>query len=249
MRFTLAALIVVGFPVVVAAQSRTDRSTELVPRPTIGLPLPPIGLPLPQIGLPLPPIGLSSAASTPVPMTTPSRSGAGRSRRSGRTVIYFVPSAGWGYPAASGLPGTPSAPPQDKRPSGRVRLELQPGVDPQIYVDGYFVGTLYDVNGELTLDAGLHKVELRADGYEALELNIRVSPDRPITYRGALKGVNNRPAPVPEVPAPAEISPPPPVPSTIYMIPGCYVGNVPPAEAGLPAGCDQRRAIAFEPRP
>jgi hypothetical protein len=248
MRFTLAALIVVGFSAASAAQSRTDRSTEVVPRPTIGLPLPPIGLPLPEIGLPLPPMGLPPAAATHLPVTTPSRFVDGRSRRSGRTVIYFVPSFGWGFPAASGYPDRPSAPPVEQRSSGRVRLELQRGVDPQIYVDGYYVGTVNDVNGELTLDAGPHKIELRADGYETLELNVRVSPDRPITYRGALKRVDSVPAPVPDVPAPAEVPPPPPAPSTIYVIPGCYVGNVPPSEAGLPPGCDERRAIVFEPR-
>ncbi len=246
MRVALVALAVFGLSAEVTAQSSDPRSTGFTPRPTIGLPLPPIGLPLPEIGLPLPPIGLPSAAATPVPVTTPSRFVDGRRRHSGRTVIYFVPSFGWGYPAASGYPGKPSAPPAEKRPSGRVRLELQRGVDPQIYVDGYYVGTLDDVRGELTLDAGPHKVELREDGYETLELNVQVSPDRPITYRSALKRVDAVPTLVPDVPAPAEA--PPPAPSTIYVIPGCYVGNVPPSEAGLPAGCGERSAIVFEPR-
>ena len=246
MRVALTALVVLGLSAASSAQSPESRSRESEPRPTIGLPLPPIGLPLPSIGLPLPPIGLTPAPARDLPR--PSRAGESRSRRSGPTVVYFVPSVGWGYPTVGGLPGMLSAPPQEKkRPGGRVRLELQPGVDPQIYVDGYFVGTLDDVKGEITLEAGLHKIELRADGYEALELNVQVPPDRPITYRGVLKDLDARPAPVPAVAEPVDV--PQPVPATIYMIPGCYIGNVPPADAGLPAGCDETRAITFEPRP
>ncbi len=165
-------------------------------------------------------------------------------RRPSRTFIYFVPTSGWPYPE---VPTRPTAPEARKARTGRLRLELQPGVVPQIYVDGYYVGTLDDVSGELTLEAGPHRVELRADGYETLELNVQVSPDRPITYRGALKRVDAAPTPVPQVPLSTELSPP--APATIYVIPGCYVGNVPPADADLPAGCDERRAIVFKPRP
>ena len=128
-----------------------------------------------------------------------------------------------------------------------MRLELMPKVDTQIYVDGYYVGTLDDFSGELTLDAGPHHVELRADGYESIEVDVQVSADRPITYRGALKPVGAAPTPVPQVALSPEV--PPPAPATIYVIPGCYVGNVPPRDAGLPDGCDERRTIAFEQRP
>jgi hypothetical protein len=256
MRIALTVLVVLGLSAASSAQSPESRSKDPEPRPTIGLPLPPIGLPLPSIGLPLPPIGLTPAPARDLP--PPSRAGRtsgrfggageGRNRRLGPTIIYFVPGGGWGYPTVGGLPGMSSAPPPEKkRPGGRVRLELQPGVDPQIYVDGYYVGTLDDASGELTVDAGLHKIELRAEGYETLELSVQVPADRPITYRGELKSLDAQPAPDPAVPAPVDV--PPPVPATIYMIPGCYVGNVPPAEAGLPAGCDESRAITFEPRP
>jgi hypothetical protein len=258
MRFALVAAVVFGVSTAVAAQSPVSRSDEFFPLPTIGLPLPHIGLPLPEIGLPLPPIGLTPPAARHLPVTSDrttnserqlSHVGERRSRHPGQTVIYFVPSVGWGYPnpMAGGLPGQFSAPPEEKRPRGRVRLQLQPDVNPQLYVDGYYVGTLDDVIGELILDVGVHKIEMRADGYETLEVNVQVSADRPITYRGALKRVDAIPAPVPAAPPPADV--PPPLPATIYVIPGCYVGNVPPADAGLPAGCDERRAIAFTPRP
>jgi hypothetical protein len=32
---------------------------------------------------------------------------------------------------------------------------------------------------------------------------------------------------------------------TFYLIPGCYMGNVPPKEANLPATCDITRAVSF----
>jgi hypothetical protein len=41
---------------------------------------------------------------------------------------------------------------------------------------------------------------------------------------------------------------PAPAPTTIYVVPGCYVGNVPPREVALPAGCDARNAVEFRSR-
>jgi hypothetical protein len=246
MRLALVAVVVFGWSAVVTGQSPESRSREFTPRPTIGLPLPPIGLPLPAIGLPLPPIGFGELPAN-IERPPSHVAGEGRRRRSGGTLVYFVPSFGWGYPAAAGLPGMSSAPPEKKRASGRVRLELKPDVDTQIYVDGYYIGTLDDVASEVTLDAGPHHVELRADGYESLEVDVQVSADRPITYRGTLQLLDAAPTPVPQAAPSTEV--PPPAPATIYAIPGCYVGNVPPHDAGLPAGCDERRAIAFKPRP
>ena len=45
-------------------------------------------------------------------------------------------------------------------------------------------------------------------------------------------------------PAPTQV--PPRAPATIYFIPGCYLGDVPPKDAGLPAGCDASRAVTFK---
>jgi hypothetical protein len=33
---------------------------------------------------------------------------------------------------------------------------------------------------------------------------------------------------------------------TFYLVPGCYMGNVPPEEANLPATCDLARAVSFQ---
>ena len=62
-----------------------------------------------------------------------------------------------------------------------------------------------------------------------------------------------------EVPArqePIEPSPPPREPEppfvptgdrTLYVIPGCYVGNVPPKDVKLPASCDLSKLTTFTP--
>ena len=53
-----------------------------------------------------------------------------------------------------------------------------------------------------------------------------------------------------EEPAPPQEPPPAFVPSgdrTLYVIPGCYVGNVPPVNLKLPAGCDVRKVTTFNP--
>ena len=113
-----------------------------------------------------------------------------------------------------------------------------------MYVDGYYVGLLSDASrGELTLDAGAHAIELREIGYETLHVDVQIPADGAITYRGAL----TRLAPPPSSAIAAPTLPPPPAPATIYMIPRCYVGNVPPRDAVLPPGCDPRNAVEFPP--
>jgi hypothetical protein len=51
--------------------------------------------------------------------------------------------------------------------------------------------------------------------------------------------------------APVERAPEPPyVPSgdrTLYVIPGCYVGNVPPTDVKLPVTCDLKKLTTFNP--
>ena len=61
------------------------------------------------------------------------------------------------------------------------------------------------------------------------------------------------PAPAPKVePAPRahEPEPLPFVPTgdrTLYVIPGCYVGNVPPKDVKLPANCDLKKVTTYVP--
>jgi hypothetical protein len=248
MRLGLTAVLVIGLSAAAAAQSSTPRSMTTAPRGTIGLPLPEISLPLSPIGLPLPPSGLPPigvSAAPAVPHRGPSSPRVGprvpsRARRP--AAIFFVPVGGFGYPASAGAPGPPAVSDEQEPPTGTLRLELQPGVVPQVFVDGYYVGTLDDVNGELTLDPGPHGLELRADGYESLAFGVQISAGRSITYRGTLNALTVAPPPVARVAA-SQLPPP----ATIYVIPGCYVGNVPPRDAKLPASCDTARATTLAP--
>ena len=276
MRVTFAVVVVLGLSVGADAQSslRPERRSALTPPlPGTGLSLPPIGLPLPVIGLPLPSIGLSLpqmglppsgrerlAAADGVPGDFTDRrpafearhrgrrSGGSMGRSSARTVFLFLPVVGRSHPEVMTRPASASAGAAQTPAVGHVRLAVQPGVVPQIYVDGYFVGTLDDVGGELALDAGPHTLELRADGYEVLEVAVDVTAGRSITYRGRLQPtVAAAPPSAAAVQAPVEA--PPLAQSTFYIVPGCYAGNVPPQDVGLPAGCDVRRAIVFTPPP
>jgi len=239
MRLALTGFIILGLSAVAGAQ------TLGLPLPTIGLPLPQIGLPLPQTGLPpvhpgAPPRTIGRSPSSidrhPVPN--------GRGARGPRGLVYFVPTFGWGA-VVEPPPAQPPAGFEPKPPMGRLRLELQPGVDPQLFVDGYFVGTLTDVGGGLTIEPGAHVLELHADGYEPFVVDVQIVADTSITYRGAMTAL--RPMVPPVFAAPSEAAPP--ARATIYMIPGCYVGNLPPRDVTLPPGCDAGRVSVFPPRP
>jgi hypothetical protein len=262
MRVTLAAIVMMGWPAIAAAQSST-----LAPLP----PLPPIGLPLPEITSPLTPIALPPA-STGFPLLRDPQSRRGDRQSPGRqhprfeprrglqpqpAVVYFFSSYDWGIPASARMatPGAiapaPSVTlPRDEGLTGSLRLVLEPaGVVQQLYVDGFFVGAPDDVDGEITLPAGAHNVEIRAPGYATLGFAVQIPPGRSITYRGALQRVDATPAPDPPAapsvdPPPAE---PPATPSTFYFIPGCYMGNVPPDAVVLPATCDRTRLITRTP--
>ncbi|MGD9904357.1 MAG: PEGA domain-containing protein [Vicinamibacterales bacterium] len=249
MRLLIAAVLA-AVPLAAAAQSRPSTVPSSLPPPvTPAIGLPPIGLPLAPIGLPLPditptlaPIG-GSVRSTPTrtaPERPTGRVGHRSPRRGGRPagVVYVVPAYGfWG----AGLP--PAEPPGPAAPepvaSGTLWLDIEPRGIGEIYLDGYFVGTTLDVRGSVEVDAGRHRVEVRAEGYQPIGVDVRVEAGGVVTLRRTL-------APLAE-PAPAAVPPPPPARKPFYYIPGCYLGDVPPAEAGLPAGCDAARTVVVHP--
>jgi hypothetical protein len=264
MRSALTIALLIAFCGTAAAQRHAGRPVERaaaeLPRPSIGLPLPRIGLPLPQIGLPLAPLGLSPLPSRtsgriaqPQRFARPERSGRfERSDRRNGGVFLYVPAFGWPFPylpetvlPSSPVPSLPTPLPPFVPAAGYLRLDLPTTMDPQIYLDGYYIGLLSDTTGELTLDAGTHAIELRQEGYESLHLDVQIAADAITTYRGGLKHLASASAVAPPPSAPAG---PPPAPTTIYMIPGCYVGNVPPKDAMLPSGCDAGGAVVFPSR-
>lgn len=243
MRLNLTVMVMLGLPAVAAAQPAAAVAAGVARLPPIGLPLPPIGLPLPRIGLPV--------AEAPQPRAGVHHPAPG-ARRQHRSVIYVVPSYGWPYlydAPAHARPGAPDESATRREPPtliGRLRLDVEPGGgDQQVYVDRYYVGTSADFNGELDLEVGPHTIEIRAPGYEALHVSVHIAPGRVITYRDMLKASGEKPAPEPAVRNSTPVAPA--TSMTGYVIPGCYLGNVPPQDAGLPASCDVNRVITIKP--
>jgi hypothetical protein len=260
MRTICIALVLVVAASAAAAQSRGGLTNDM-PTPSIGLPLPHIGLPLPPLGLPLPPMGLPPDNVRPFDRQQSERTNilrperAERSERIERSERFHRPASiiffgwpGWPYLPTTEFPSspTPSPPPPVNQATGRLLLSLHSGVDPQIFVDGYYVGLFSDVAGELILDAGAHTIELHEEGFRDARVDVRIPLDGTITYDVALQPIQGAPLPSAVPVAPAS---PAAAPTTIYVVPGCYIGNVPPQQVTLPANCDPRRAITFPSRP
>lgn len=72
---------------------------------------------------------------------------------------------------------------------GALRLKVKPR-DASVYVDGYFAGQIDAFDGvfqRLRIEPGPHRIEIRADGYEPLVLDVRIVPGRTLTYEGTLR--------------------------------------------------------------
>ena len=212
-------------------------------QPTIGS-LPSIGLGLPSIGLGLPAIGLPPVNAGTQPMNPRAYRG-NRNRRGADGIYYTVPP--YGYPAAAygvvTTPGTiypsavetyPPPPPEPPPAIGGLRLEVEPSDLVQVFVDGAFIGSPREIGNEIALEPGTRRIELRAEGYRTVVFNAQIFENRTIVYRATLE---KDPMKVP--PPPVELPPVAPTGSrTLYVIPGCYLGNVAPQEIKLPPGCD-----------
>lgn len=235
-------MVMLGLPAMAAAQPAAAVAGGVARLPPIGLPLPRIGLPLPRMGLPAAEaLRPRDGVNHPAP----------EARRQHRAVIYVVPIYGWPYlydEPAKARPGALDESATRREPAsliGRLRLDVEPrGGDQQVYVDRYYVGTPADFNGELDLEVGPHTIEIRAPGYETLHVSVNIAPGRAITYRGTLKASDEKPAPEAVVRNSTPVAPA--TPMTGYVIPGCYLGNVPPQDAGLPASCDVSRVITIQ---
>ncbi len=112
----------------------------------------------------------------------------------GLGYLYYDPWFGGGYgygdPYAGGGGGGYSVS-ESYRDSGSLRLKINPK-QAQILIDGYFVGIVDSYDGafqKLGLDAGGHKVELKAEGYEPLEFEVLITPGETVTYKGEMKPI------------------------------------------------------------
>ena len=87
--------------------------------------------------------------------------------------------------------GTYSSSSSSSNDEGSLRLKIKPS-EGEVYVDGYYVGVVNDFDGifqRLHLDAGPHRIEVRAPGYETLDFDVRITPDHTTTYQGELKKI------------------------------------------------------------
>ena len=72
---------------------------------------------------------------------------------------------------------------------GSLRLRVDPSHG-QVYVDGLYRGTVDEFDGvfqRLKIEAGAHRLEVRAPGYQPLVFDVLVTPGETTTYRGDLK--------------------------------------------------------------
>jgi hypothetical protein len=124
-------------------------------------------------------------------------------------------------------------------PKGSLLLHVQPA-GTQVFVDGYFAGIADDFDGNpaaLVLETGAHIIELDDPSYQSVRFDVRIDANQSIVYRRELS---------PNTP-PIATPPAGPISSApMYLIPGCYLGNVPPKDAGLPATCDPSHAVRLK---
>ena len=95
-------------------------------------------------------------------------------------AFYGTPYGAYGYPGYQGPRGWDV---------GSVKLKVKPR-DAEVYVDGYFAGHVDEFDGTfqgLRLDSGGYRIEIRKPGFEPLHFDVRVQPDRTITFRGEMR--------------------------------------------------------------
>jgi hypothetical protein len=99
----------------------------------------------------------------------------------------YGPSYGYGYGYGQG-PWSPWGR-SSSYDTGGIRLRIRPR-DAQVFVNGYYAGLVDDFDGnfqQLRLEQGGHKLEIRMPGFENLQLDVHVQPNRTITIREDLK--------------------------------------------------------------
>lgn len=117
----------------------------------------------------------------------------------GYPAAYGYPAYGYpayGYPAyGNGVAVGGSAPygygygGYSGQPYGGLRIDV-PQRDAEVYVDGYFVGTVDNFNDgaqQANLEAGAHQIEIRSPEFQPIQFSVNIEPGRTITYRGAMR--------------------------------------------------------------
>lgn len=154
---------------------------------------------------------------------------------------YAVPSFGYGFgyfgPAAEeryerGGRDDGRTTPGRVVTTGVLRLEITPASGLEYYVDGLYFGSSSNLGTLLEMNPGPRRIEVRAAGYKPLVFDTRIYAGSETTFRAAMEPL-------------AQPQPPPPATGnrTMFIIPGCYMGNARPSPGELRAGCDIKRLI------
>lgn len=192
---------------------------------------PPPMVPFPNIGT------LSGPLPIGVDLNNPPRD-LFRGRTRGVNGGGFYPGVSYGAYPDAGMTSSATTPPAPA--NGMLRLQVTPG-SAQVFVDGLYSGTVDDVENRrgLILPEGPHRLEIRGRGYEATTVDVRVIASDVVTYRTMLD-LERQPAAAPAAHGP----------TAIYVVPGCYMGNVPPRKERVAPGCDVKQArIVTPPQP
>jgi hypothetical protein len=76
----------------------------------------------------------------------------------------------------------------DSPADATLRLKIKPS-QAEVFVDGFFVGVVNDFDGmfqKLHIESGAHRIEVRAPGYETLDLDIKLTAGKTTVYQGEL---------------------------------------------------------------
>jgi PEGA domain-containing protein len=104
---------------------------------------------------------------------------------------YGYGSGGYGGGYGGGYYGGGGAGYYSRYDTGSLRLKISPR-DAKVYIDGYFVGVVDSFDGvfqRLAVDAGSHRVEVRADGYEPVQFEVMITPGETVTYKGQMRRI------------------------------------------------------------
>ena len=141
---------------------------------------------------------------------------------------YFSPAPENGYDSARyAQPEIPQQPVS----TGMLRLEITPASALSYYVDGLYIGSSSDLGMQFSLNPGARRVEVRATGYKPLVFDTRITAGQITTFRAALE-------PLTQPQAPQATGNP-----TMFIIPGCYMGNARPTASELRRGCDIKKLV------
>jgi hypothetical protein len=102
----------------------------------------------------------------------------------------------------------------------------------QVFADGYYAGIPEDFrfeHGGAVLDPGPHRIDIMARGYEPFSFDVNLMRGQSVTFRHTLTPITRAPQAALDtsVKTPSAAK----KPAIFYLIPGCYLGNVPPRDA------------------